>query len=174
MANYVCRECGDSFHSYNPTPKFCSRRCKSLAQTAVVDAHKIQALYSGGQTQAEIAKTLGVTQKVVFAAMRRAGISARKAAKRNQWGENNHAWKGDSASKCAFHRRLYSRFGKPAECGVCGTTDAGHYDYANLTGRYEDIEDYLPMCRSCHWRYDDKHMNFRGKGDARDVQVESA
>lgn len=174
MAEYVCQECGTDFRSYNPSPKFCSRECKSQSQTADVDLQKIRVLYSGGKTQAEIAGALGVTQKVIFAAMRRAGIKPRKAAKRNQWGKNNHAWKGDEASIYAFHRRLYSRFGKPTKCGVCGTTKAEHYDYANLTGRYEDIEDYLPMCRSCHWRYDDKHLNFRGKEDARDDRVKSA
>ena len=41
------------------------------------------------------------------------------------------------------------------------TTEAKHYDYANLTGHYEDIDDYKPMCRSCHWRYDKKHLNFQ-------------
>ena len=74
-------------------------------------------------------------------------------------GDKNHQWKGDSASKYAFHRRLYSRLGKPSKCSVCGTTDAEHYDYANLTGNYEDISDYAAMCRSCHWKFDLKIEN---------------
>ena len=94
--------------------------------------------------------------------MRRSGIAARVAAKRNQIGEANHSWKGDDAGKQAFHRRLYARFGKPCACQVCGTKDpAKSYDYANLTGRYEDLEDYTPMCRSCHWRYDKKILNIK-------------
>ena len=61
--------------------------------------------------------------------------------------------------------------GKPFQCSVCGTTNAKHYDYANLSGRYEDMNDYAPMCRSCHWKYDDKVSNiFKGRRDA-DVQV---
>jgi hypothetical protein len=125
---------------------------------------RVRELYESGHTQAEIAENVGRSQKVVWNCMRRHGIQARVAAKRDQWGENNSRWKGDEASKYAFHRRLYSRFGKPAKCTVCGTTESEHYDYANLSGRYEDIEDYAAMCRSCHWKYDDKITNITGKG----------
>ena len=113
-------------------------------------------------TQAEIGAHLGVGQHVIFNAMKRHGITARTAAKRNQWGEMNARWKGGEASKQAFHRRLYARYGKPIKCGKCGTESAKHYDYANLTGRYQDLSDYMPMCRSCHWKYDQKHLNFGG------------
>ncbi len=126
---------------------------------------KVRALYASGKTQQEIAATVGQTQKVVWGLMRRHGITARVAAKRDQWGEANHQWKGDGASKYALHRRLYSRFGKPSKCSQCGTTEAERYDYANLTGHYEDLNDYVPMCRSCHWKYDEKHKNFSGKGE---------
>jgi len=124
----------------------------------------VRLLYDGGATQHEIAVEIGTTQKVIFNLMRRHGLQARVAAKRDQWGEQNHTWKGDEASKYAFHRRLYSRFGKPSKCTVCGTERAEHYDYANLSGRYEDIEDYAAMCRSCHWKYDDKITNITKGG----------
>ncbi len=116
-------------------------------------------LYAQNMTQEEVGRKIGLSQKVVHSVMRRHGIKARTAAKRDQWGENNHLWKGDEASKYAFHRRLYSRFGKPSCCSRCGTTESEHYDYANLTGRYEDLDDYAPMCRSCHWKYDRKIEN---------------
>ncbi len=128
----------------------------------IVDA--VRRLYDGGATQHEIAREIGTTQKVVFNIMRRHEIKARIAAKRNQWGDCNHAWKGEEASIYAFHRRLYTRFGKPSKCTVCGTEDAKHYDYANLSGRYEDIEDYAAMCRSCHWKYDNKITNITKGG----------
>lgn len=124
----------------------------------------VRSLYENGSTQDEIAAKLGMTQKVVFNVMRRHGIKSRVPAKRDQWGENNPTWKGNDAGKQALHRRLYSRFGKPSKCSVCGTEEAKHYDYANLTGRYEDLDDYTPMCRSCHWKYDDKINNIRAKG----------
>jgi hypothetical protein len=119
-----------------------------------------RAYFDDGLTQSECGVRFGVSQKVIWSAMRRYGIKARVAAKRDQMGENNHMWKGDAASKQAFHRRLYSRYGKPEKCAECGTEDPNRsYDYANLTGRYEDLGDYKPMCRSCHWRYDMKIHN---------------
>jgi hypothetical protein len=118
-------------------------------------------LYADNHTQSEIAEKIGLSQKVVWNLMRRSGIAARTAAKRDQWGGKNHQWKADDASKYAFHRRLYSRFGKPCKCSKCGTEEAQHYDYANLSGRYEDLEDYAPMCRSCHWKYDTKINNIK-------------
>ena len=119
----------------------------------------VSEMYQANHTQSEIAAAIGASQKVVWNLMRRSGIAARIAAKRDQWGERNHQWSGDEAGKQALHRRLYSRFGKPCKCSKCGTEEAKHYDYANLTGRYEDLSDYAPMCRSCHWKYDMKNNN---------------
>lgn len=118
-------------------------------------------LYGGGMTQGEVGAVLGVSQKVVWKLMARHGIAARVAAKRDQTGERNSYWRGSNACYQAFHRRLYAKFGKPAKCAKCGTDSAGHYDYANLSGRYEDITDYLPMCRSCHWKFDKKILNIK-------------
>jgi hypothetical protein len=120
---------------------------------------RVRELYAANHTQDEIAAMVGVSQKVIWNLMRRHGIETRVAAKRDQFGPANHMWKGDEATKYAFHRRLYSRYGKPTKCANCGTESAAHYDYANLSGRYEDISDYAPMCRSCHWRYDEKIRN---------------
>lgn len=47
-----------------------------------------------GLSQHEIAKELGVSQKVIFRAMQKAGIQARIARKRNQIGAANSSWKG--------------------------------------------------------------------------------
>ena len=56
---------------------------------------KVRLLYAAGSTQHEIACAIGLTQKVVFNIMRRHSIPARVAAKRDQFGPRNHAWKGD-------------------------------------------------------------------------------
>ena len=144
---------------------------KTYPQNMVI---AVRSLYENGATQDEVARKIGTSQKVVFNLMRRHGIKSRVAKKRNQWGENNQSWKGDNASKYAFHRRLYSRFGKPTKCSQCGTEESEHYDYANLTGHYEDINDYAPMCRSCHWKYDDKINNITKKGGMPNAQVKSS
>jgi hypothetical protein len=125
---------------------------------------RVRKLYEAGLTQAEVAREIGRSQKVIWNCMRRHGIEARSAAPREQRGEANPNWKGDEAGKQAFHKRLYALFGKPTRCTACGTTESDHYDYANLSGRYEDINDYAAMCRSCHWKYDGKITNIIGKG----------
>ena len=133
----------------------------------VYDARTVQAVaqfYASGKTQAEVGAALGLSQKVIWNLMRRHSLPRRTAAKRNQTGENNSYWKGNKAGKQAFHKRLYARFGKPTRCTRCGTTSAKHYDYANLTGHYEDMADYAAMCRSCHWKYDGKISNITKGG----------
>lgn len=52
-------------------------------------------LYWGeGLTQKEVSCRLGVTQKVIWRAMHKAGIPTRKQAARNQKGEANNNWRG--------------------------------------------------------------------------------
>lgn len=121
----------------------------------------VKDFYQSGKTQTEIGQLLGVSQKVIWKLMMRHGIKARVAFKRDQTGEKNSYWKGDKAGYQAMHRRLYARFGKPNKCTMCGTESASHYDYANLSGSYEQIGDYMPMCRSCHWKFDKKVLNIK-------------
>lgn len=134
----------------------------------------VSRLYGNGKTQTEIAAELGTTQKVIFNVMRRHGLKARVAAKRDQSGDKNASWKGDRAGKQAFHRRLYALYGKPTCCLVCGTISAKAYDYANLSGRFEDPDDYMPLCRSCHSKYDGKVENITAKRRDADGQAENA
>ena len=47
-----------------------------------------------GLTQAEVAEKFGTSQKVVWRALGKMEIPARKAAKRDQRGEKNSSWKG--------------------------------------------------------------------------------
>lgn len=53
-----------------------------------------QAYVVDGLNQYETASQLGVTQKVIWRALKKMGIPARKAIKRNQTRENNSSWKG--------------------------------------------------------------------------------
>ena len=124
---------------------------------------RCRTLYGDGKTQAEIAGELGVTQKVIWRLMKHHGLTARVAAKRNQRGERNDTWKGDSASYTAGHVRVKTQRGQPSACEVCGTTGPEKtYDWANLTGRYHDPSDYRRLCRSCHWKCDGTIRNLGG------------
>lgn len=107
-------------------------------------------------TQSEIGKKFNTTQKVVYSWFKKLNIKSRKPYKRNQFGSNNHSWKGVNATYAAFHHRVENKRGKPHYCSVCGTMERKRYEWANLTGRYDDILDYARMCVSCHRLYDKK------------------
>ena len=79
-----------------------------------------------------------------------------KDMKGKQTGQDNPNWKGDNATNITtFHKRVENLAGKPNICVICETTDKDKiYDWACLTGKYEDINDYKRLCRSCHKKYD--------------------
>lgn len=105
-------------------------------------------------TQRAIATILSCSQAKVRDLMIYAGITPR-AAHGHLTGEENPQWLGDQAKYNAFHARVSRRRGRPSRCERCSRTDdAVIYDWANLTGHYEDIEDYERMCRPCHRNYD--------------------
>src|SRR5574343_640247 len=132
------------------------------------DMQQMVALYESGMTQVEVADAMNLTQKVVWRCLRDARVICRRAAPRNQKGENNNNWKPDGVTYAAFHYRMKALLGRPKMCEVCGTTEEKRtYDWANLTGKYDDPSDYKRMCRSCHWIFDQKHTNFKGAVDGR-------
>jgi hypothetical protein len=112
-------------------------------------------------SQAEIASELGRSLKYVQGVFRRNAIPTRPQVKRNQTGPANASWKGDKAGYQALHTRVYQSRGRPFPCSVCGTMTAKAYDWANLTGNYQDIQDFAAMCRSCHWKHDGRVQNLR-------------
>jgi len=55
----------------------------------------------------------------------------------------------------AYHYRVEQVRGKPHKCERCGTTAAKTYDWANPTHtNYDNIENYIRMCRGCHMKHD--------------------
>jgi hypothetical protein len=130
---------------------------------------ELETLYMQNLTQSEIGERFGTTQKVVYSWFKKLGIKSRVPVKRNQIGENNSSWKGNKATYSALHHRVEVARGKPHYCSVCGTMDASVYEWANLTGKYEDVMDYARMCRKCHRKYDknrpqsSKHVNRKAK-----------
>lgn len=113
---------------------------------------QVRDMYEAGHTVAEIqAEMTGVKVQTVMA---RHGIDARKPAKRNQRGPSNHMWAGDDAGYKALHLRVYAKRGAPQSCTRCGTDAASRYEWANLTGNYQDVNDYQRMCVACHRQFD--------------------
>jgi hypothetical protein len=132
------------------------------------DIDKTISLYQGGMTQKEVGQELGFTQKVIMRVLKENGIKCRPPIPRTPGGCLSDNWKGDDVGYAAFHFRIQTLKGKPQFCEVCGTTDPQKtYDWANLSGKLNDPDDYKRMCRSCHWKYDKKHLNFKGAGRGR-------
>jgi hypothetical protein len=107
--------------------------------------------YEAGASQIEVAHELGISLKVVYRLMLNHHIPRRPQIKREQRGAKNTTWKGAAAGYQALHIRVRVARGSPLICARCGKPA---HDWANLTGRYEDVADYAAMCRSCHRRYD--------------------
>ncbi len=116
--------------------------------------------FTQNKTQIEIAVLFSTTQKVVWRWFKDLGIKSRVAAKRNQSRENNSSWKGDNVTYEAFHYRVQAAKGKANHCDECGRSDDGIvYDWANMTGRFDYVDDYKQMCRSCHFKKDGHRNN---------------
>jgi hypothetical protein len=75
---------------------------------------------------------------------------------RFQPGEANPHWRGDSASYSAFHKRVVAARGPADHCSLNCNSGNTRYEWANLTGHYEDVNDFAMMCRPCHFKYDGK------------------
>lgn len=77
-------------------------------------------------------------------------------------GENSVCWKGNNVKYRALHARVVKQLGNPQKCEHCGTTIAKKFDWANISGKYEDINDYIRLCRKCHIKYDKKRSDSDG------------
>lgn len=118
---------------------------------------QIHELYSSGLCQREVAERLGIGDKVVWLAMKRHGMPAKRRGKRK---EQAPLWKGSGAKYNALHKRVMEARGRPKLCEVCGTSDPSKkYDWASLTGKLDDVNDFKRMCRMCHWHYDKRQKH---------------
>ena len=83
-------------------------------------------------------------------------ISKSLTGKSQPWNqnENHHSWKGDKASYTAFHQWVRRKLGRPQECELCGDRGKRKYEWANLTGDYRNLNDYVRVCTPCHRKID--------------------
>lgn len=131
-----------------------------------MDIAAIAARYQAGESSIDIAKSLGCSLLAVTRRLEGAGVQLRPRGKHGHLaGSDSYRWKGERAGYAAFHIRVRKLRGTPKCCEECGLNDpAKRYEWANLTGRYEDPADYRRMCVPCHRRHDDKGM---GRGASR-------
>lgn len=115
-------------------------------------------------TQREIAASLGFTRIIVSRIMRQHDIPSRAARPRDYHGSNNPRWRTENLRYDTLHVRVQAARGKPAMCTRCGLDDPDRrYEWANLTGDYENVQDYARMCVPCHRRFDQQRREHGGQ-----------
>lgn len=68
--------------------------------------------------------------------------------------ENSYAWKGDEAGYSSIHKWIRRWKGSAEHCDVCGIKGK-RYEWSNVDHKYRRVlDDYIPMCASCHRNYD--------------------
>lgn len=98
----------------------------------------------------DLAKEMGRTKQFICRKAKTLGLTDRHSFK-------PYAEKKDSNPYSRYHARVRAKKGSPHKCEICGENNQQkHYDWANLTGEYENPDDYRRMCRTCHRKYD-KH-----------------
>jgi hypothetical protein len=116
-------------------------------------------LYVAGYTVPEVQARIGRGYKVQNILTRHL-LRLRVAAKRDQRGERNDMWKGDTAKYQALHLRVQSARGKADHCELCD--DGTKFEWANVSGDYADVNDYMPLCISCHRYLDAARRRYLG------------
>jgi hypothetical protein len=112
--------------------------------TAEEDAFLV-ANYPLWLTQYECAVALDRPRSSIQRAARRLGLVAIRD------GQRSGNKRKETVSYRQQHRRVEVARGKAFGCVECGDNTPGkRYHWANLTGNYDDVSDYQPMCPSCH------------------------
>ena len=78
----------------------------------------------------------------------------------SKMGEKNPArqkWSGQTITVNEYHaahRAVKRARGRAFGCAHCGTTEDRMYHWANISGNYWDVNDYINLCVPCHDKYD--------------------
>jgi|GEM_PF-3038442 len=132
---FKCHQCGKIFKdSESACRKFCSRECYTK----------------------DWIKRMAKNEKLIKNRFKKGNKSWIKGLHPEYLqGENHPMWKGNKAKYSALHMRVRDKRGNPSFCEICKTSDKRKkYQWANLTGKYEDVMDYKRMCVPCHSKYD--------------------
>jgi hypothetical protein len=96
----------------------------------------------------DLAKSLGRTKQFICRQAKVMGLTGNK-------GPHLYARKEDANPYSRYHANVRSIKGCPHKCEVCGEDSPRKwYEWANLTGNYDDPNDYKRMCRVCHRKHD--------------------
>lgn len=163
----TCEHCGSPWTTRSLRARTCSPKCRAQLREReqptkgrpprdypqhLID--QVLSLYEAGTTIREIDAVIGHGYRAQTIVERFVN-QRRPAVPRDQTGERNSSWRGSEAGYQAFHLRVEAARGRPSRCACCDCTDPNQrYEWANLSGRYDDIRDYARLCLSCHRRLD--------------------
>jgi hypothetical protein len=84
------------------------------------------------------------------------GGNVEKRKKLDRRREANHGrWKPSDLSYAGVHSWIRRELGPATHCSNDDTHESKRYEWANISGDYKrDINDYRPLCKSCHSKYD--------------------
>jgi hypothetical protein len=108
-------------------------------------------------TERQVAAEVGFSRCKVRQIMSRHGILPRSAYDYPDRlrGASNGRWRTENLRYDTLHARVYSARGRPVGCTRCSQSDPDRrYEWANLTGDYENVNDYARMCVPCHRDFD--------------------
>ena len=148
MIKRKCLVCGKTFYTYpsrvagngGHSAKYCSRSCYSKVRDKEIIIRGLKTRFRAGTKQSEEQ----IQHRVKFIT-----------------GEKNNNWKGDNVGYRGLHYWLRRQLGNPTKCSACGLTakpSERRIDWANIDHKYRrNINDYIPLCKSCHKLYDLSH-----------------
>ncbi len=96
----------------------------------------------------DLAKKMGRTKQFICRQAKMLGLTNPKSL-------HPYAEKEGSNPYYKYHCRVRTLRGSPHKCELCGEDNPRkQYDWANMTGEYENPDDYKRMCKICHRKYD--------------------
>lgn len=143
-----CPHCRKMFaHPRSVGRKFCSKHCWYTFPNKPPGGN------TGRKLSEEQKERIGQASKKSWAdpVIRQRILDSRPSRK----GEKNGSWKGDAVSYEGGHARVRKARGTPNVCVMCGKTDpTKRYEWANVTGDFKNVDDYIRLCVPCHRAWD--------------------
>jgi len=150
---FNCLQCGKENtrpgKNTKTPPKFCDKRCHGdYLRDHSTDPDRVAQRIAMNEVFREKLKT-GWHPMIGIVANdnQRAGLAI-------GWALGAAKNKGDLASYPAIHHWIRKQKGRAKECERCGES-VKLVQWANVSGEYyRDVDDYIALCRSCHWAFD--------------------
>lgn len=153
----ICKYCGKKFTNKYIKRKYCSLKCYHKSLIGIESKKKTGIIYKCDECKKKfyLPKWRIRNSKNFFCSLKCLNIFQ----KDKNTGKNNPNYKFNVTYQAA-HNRVRRERGKPIFCEHCKTKNINkRYEWANVSGNYGDINDYIRLCKSCHNIYDNKKNN---------------